>query len=430
MNRQFPRIDDFRHADAATLRNLYEELLQRITVREPDLRVFEMQAPDSDQVRRDLDALLADCPDSRPPLFGAPVGVKGLYRVRGQRIRCGSLLPADLFSGPEASLVTALRRAGALILGISATSEFASKEPAATVNPHRAGHTPGGSSSGSAAGVAAGFFPLALGSQTLGSVIRPASFCGITGFKPSYGRIPMDGIIPFAPSLDHAGFFCATPAEAAAVFDVLVPGELPGLSPFSAARPICLGIPCGPYLAQTDPGALAVFHAAVTSLAAADIRCLEISCFEDIAEINQRVTKLAYAEMAQSHAAWFDRYQALYRPGTREQIMAGRMEGEAAIISGRECRKRLRDSLHRLMREHRLDAWVCPSAVGEADATLAATGDPVMNQPWSLAGLPALSLPVTTGQSGLPLGIQLVGAHGDDRRLLALGNTLFSRFRS
>ncbi len=423
---QFPGIDDFRFADAAQLRALYDAMFARIETFEPDLRVFESEIPDRDRVLRDLDALLAAWPDAnaRPPLFGAPAGVKGLYRTKGRRIRCGSLLPADLFTGPEASLVGALRRAGAIVVGITATTEFASREPAATANPHNRAHTPGGSSSGSAAGVAAGFFPLALGSQTLGSIIRPASFCGITGFKPSYGRVPADGAIPFSPSLDHVGFFCATPAEIATVAGAV----MPDLTRTKAPRQLRLGIPAGPYLNQAAPDALARFRATLAALAApcgGRVECVETPCLDDIATLNRRTVQLAWAELAQTHAPWFDRYAAMYRPGTREQILAGRGFGDEAVAAGHEAQQELRRRLRGLMRDHGLDAFVCPAAVGEADKGLHVTGDPVMNQPWSLAGLPALCLPAGRGQGGLPLGLQLVGDYGADAELLAAGEMLF-----
>ncbi len=142
----------------------------------------------------------------RPPLFGIPIGIKDIFHVNGFSTHAGSRLPPKQLMGEEAKCVSDLKKAGALILGKTVTTEFAYFEPGPTMNPHNPNHTPGGSSSGSAAAVAAGLCPLALGSQTIGSIIRPASFCGVVGYKPSYDRISRDGVIPVSPSLDHIGF--------------------------------------------------------------------------------------------------------------------------------------------------------------------------------------------------------------------------------
>src|SRR5437868_2767695 len=186
-----------------------DEACSRIDATEPLIHALLPEQDRRQRLLTEAEALQKRFPEpaSRPPLYGILLGVKDIIRVAGFPTQAGSQLPAELFDGPEAPRVTLLRNAGALLLGKTISAEFAWIEPGPTRNPHNLDHTPGGSSSGSAAAVAAGFCPLALGSQTIGSTIRPASFCGIVGFKPTYGRIPTAGVIPCAPSLDTVGVF-------------------------------------------------------------------------------------------------------------------------------------------------------------------------------------------------------------------------------
>jgi Asp-tRNA(Asn)/Glu-tRNA(Gln) amidotransferase A subunit family amidase len=192
----------------------------------------------------------------RPPLFGVALGVKDAFHVDGLPTRAGSRLPPEVLQGPEGPCVAALRQAGALVVGKTVTTEFTYFAPGPTRNPRNPKHTPGGSSSGSAAAVAAGLVPLALGTQTIGSITRPAAFCGVVGFKASYGRISRDGVIPLAPSLDQVGFFTAGVDGAARVAPLLV-REWRHAHP--EGRPV-LGVPEGPYLESASPEGLAHFR--------------------------------------------------------------------------------------------------------------------------------------------------------------------------
>ena len=188
-----------------------DQLEDHFNKREPEVLAFLPEAGRFDRLRREARQLLDRYPqpDQRPLLFGVFIGVKDIFRVDGFPTRAGSRLPPDLFAGEEAESVTRLRQAGALILGKTVSTEFAYFAPGPTRNPHHLQHTPGGSSSGSAAAVAAGLCPVALGTQTIGSIIRPAAFCGVVGYKPSYDRISRSGVIPLSPSLDHVGLFAA-----------------------------------------------------------------------------------------------------------------------------------------------------------------------------------------------------------------------------
>jgi Asp-tRNA(Asn)/Glu-tRNA(Gln) amidotransferase A subunit family amidase len=215
-----------------------ESCLDRIDEADGDVRAFLPEEDRRERVRSAAgDRAEQFGASERPALVGVPVGVKDIFHVGGLATRAGSNVPPEELAGPQADAVSALRSAGALVLGKTVTTEFAYFEPGPTRNPHDLGHTPGGSSSGSAAAVAAGTCPLALGSQTIGSVIRPASFCGVVGVKPTYGRVPMGGVIPVAPSVDHVGFFTQDAAGARLAAGALCRGgtttSTPSAGPYS-----------------------------------------------------------------------------------------------------------------------------------------------------------------------------------------------------
>jgi Asp-tRNA(Asn)/Glu-tRNA(Gln) amidotransferase A subunit family amidase len=370
---------------------------------------------DAGAAERRIDELFTRFPDpaARPPLFGVPVGVKDIIRVHGAAIRCGSLLPPVLFEGEEARCVRMLRDAGAVIFARTATTEFAYFEPAATRNPHNPAHTPGGSSSGSAAGVAAGFFPLALGTQTVGSVIRPASFCGVVGVKPSFGRIPTDGLVYFSRSVDHIGFFCGSAVD----IDPVMAALDAGWSPCDTSGKLRAAVPVGPYLAQVPGDAMARFEAAVRVLEAGGVEVVRVDCLDDIDGIARNHSDLIAAEVALEHADWFAGYSHLYREKTAEIIRRGQEVSPARRAeAGRSC-EALRREMAGIMDRHGLDLWICPSTLGEAPAGLHGTGSPAMNLPWTHAGMPAVSLPCGRGQAGLPLGLQCVGRYWGDAAL-------------
>jgi Asp-tRNA(Asn)/Glu-tRNA(Gln) amidotransferase A subunit family amidase len=235
-----------------------EQMCRRIDQIDPEIHAFLPEVSRLARLRGEIRLLRERFPEriDLPALFGAMVGVKDVFHVEGVVTHAGSDVPPEAFAGAEATVVAMLREAGALIAGKTVTTEFAFVEPGPTRNPHNSAHTPGGSSSGSAAAVAAGMCNLALGTQTIGSVIRPAAYCGIVGFKPSYDRIPTQGLVYFSRTVDHVGLFTqdvAGMALAASVLcrewrsDLVEPDEASG-----RGLPV-LGVPDGPYLAQTDP---------------------------------------------------------------------------------------------------------------------------------------------------------------------------------
>jgi Asp-tRNA(Asn)/Glu-tRNA(Gln) amidotransferase A subunit family amidase len=393
-----------------------EAVCRKLETRERNIQAL---LPESDRRARLLaesEALLSRFPttESRPPLFGVLVGVKDVFRADGFPTRAGSVLPAELFVGPEAPVVTRLREAGALILGKTVTTEFAYFEPGLTRNPQDPERTPGGSSSGSAAAVAEGYCRLALGTQTVGSVLRPASFCGVVGFKPTHGLLSTEGVIPYAPSLDHAGFFVPAPEDVPFALATL------GIPNSSAAPPArVLALPEGPYLEAASPEMQEQLARWIGWLEPKGWEIRRVPVFNDLETIAERNQWLASAEMAQVHRDWYPKYRDLYRPRTRAQIEAGQAVTPEQEQSAREGQLRLRHELGWLLDEVSACAWICPAAPGVAPRGMA-TGDPIMNLPWTYAGLPAVSLPMSWWENQLPLGIQLVGRFGGDTDLAAL----------
>lgn len=414
---------EYRCASEDGLRGLLRDMLARLDEVDRELHVLACpvdRAGVEEQVARLFERYGSLAPSARPPLFGVPVGVKDIFRVAGAEMRCGSLLPPSLFEGGEAECVRLLREAGAIIAAQTATTEFAYFEPAATRNPHDPAHTPGGSSSGSAAGVAAGTFPLALGTQTVGSVVRPASYCGVVGVKPSYGLIPAAGVMFFSRSVDHVGFFCRSVFEAQAVMPAFAPGwEAPAVS-----APLRLGIPQGPYMGQLPHDTAVWFGTMTDRLSAQGVEVVPVPCLDNLAEVVEHHENLIAAELAGEHAAWFADFKHLYRPRTQAKILQGQAVAEPQVEAARASCRMLRRTLAERMHEHRLDAWCCPATLDQAPKGLGNTGSPAMNLPWTHAGMPVVSLPADSGPGQLPRGVQLVGEFASDSRLLALAARL------
>src|SRR5258708_16108203 len=393
------------------------DICARIDAAEPHIQALLPQPQRRERLLAQAEALQAHFPDpaSRPPLYGIPVGVKDLFNVDGFPTQAGSQLRASLFDGPEAVCVRALRQAGALIVGKTVSTEFAYFEPGPTRNPHNLAQTPGGSSSGSAAAVAAGLCPLALGTQTIGSTIRAAAFCGIVGFKPSYDRIPTAGLIKCAESLDTACFFTQDVAGVDLAASLLC-DNWRRVEP--AHKPV-LGVPEGAYLAQASAEGLAAFERQLRSLAAAGYSVMRVAALEQIEAINRRHLTIVCAEMAQVHASWFAQYESLYRPRTAAAIREGQSVDAENLTRAPAGRIQLRAALEALMDRYGIDVWVAPAAPGSAPEGIHTTGNAVINLPGTHADMPVLSLPAGRAENGLPLGLQCVGAFMADEQLVA-----------
>ena len=412
-----------RRADRDELLAFLDGLLDGAREAEPVLRALIPEDGRRERLEREVDALVDRWPDvtGRPPLFGVPVGVKDIVAVDGLVTRAGSALPAEAFTMPEATIVRRLRDAGAIVFGKTVTAEFASMSPGGTTNPHNPRHTPGGSSSGSAAGVAAGYYPLAIGTQTGGSMIRPAAFCGIVGIKPSYGRIPTDGVLAHAHSVDTLGLFAQDLAGVTIAAGAVLDGWRG--SEQRSVGSIRLAVADGPYLALTSPEGRQSFEETVTRLMSAGVEVRRISFLEDIEQILARHGMLMDAEFAAEHEERFQHWGPLFSGGAAEQVDRGRRVSAEELATALDGRAAFRDSVHALLGDAGVDALIAPSALGPAPAGLRSTGDPKMNAPWTHAGVPAVSLPAGSVE-GLPLGLQVVGPFGADEELLGVAAAL------
>ena len=383
---------------------------------EPVLSAFLPEAGRFARLRLEAAKLIARHPEAprRGGLFGIAVGVKDIFHLRGFPTGAGSRLPPEELTGDEGDAVERLRQAGALFLGKTVSTEFAYFAPGPTRNPRNTAHTPGGSSSGSAAAVAAGLTPLALGTQTIGSVIRPAAFCGVVGFKPSRERIPTTGVIPLSPTLDQIGFFTID-VEAAAY---AAPALVLDWSPPDAPRLPTLAVPSGPYLQKASEPALRHFRDVVRSLAASGYSIRDVPALLDFEVVAERHQLILAAEAAQVHAVWFSRHAERYHPRTAELIRRGQHVHPASLDQARQEAAQGRERLRQQMDQETIDLWICPAAPGTAPQGLESTGDPVMNLPWTQAGFPVLTIPSGKNPAGLPYGLQLVARPGEDERLL------------
>lgn len=369
------------------------------------------------RLRHEAEALEARYPNpnERPPLFGVPVGVKDIFNVDGFLTRGGSKLPPEELAGAQAKSVTQLKQAGALILGKTVTTEFAYFGPGPTRNPHNIEHTPGGSSSGSAAAVGAGIAPLALGTQTIGSVIRPAAFCGAVGYKPTAKRISIEGVIPLSPSLDHVGLFTQDLEGLALAASVLCKDWVN--IPAPTKKPV-LGIPAGPYLEKITPEGKTHFQQVQEKLAAAGFTLLTVEVMAGFDEVVVWHNELMAGEMAIVHQEWFKKYQDLYHPKTAALIQRGHQVAPESIKVYQSEREWLRGELREMMIRHNISVWISPPALGTAPKGIDFTGDPVMNLPWTYAGAPVITVPAGTGPNGLPLGLQLAADCNRDEQLV------------
>jgi Asp-tRNA(Asn)/Glu-tRNA(Gln) amidotransferase A subunit family amidase len=389
-----------------------ERSLERYAAWEPQLRAFAWCDPERARVQA------AAAAGSGGALAGVPVGVKDVFDTAAIPTEYGSPIFAGRVPERTAVAVARLEAAGAVVLGKTVTAELAYYAPGPTSNPWNAGRTPGGSSMGSAAAVAAGVVPAAIGTQTNGSTIRPAAFCGVVGFKPSFGRLPTAGALQFAPTLDTVGVFATSVADASLLAEVIA-GETDRLR--GPGGPPLLAVVRSPEWDEVEPAAQEAFETAagLAREAGAELRELElpealagaIPVVRTImaAEASRFVAPLVAGELdrvSEELRALLDEGAAM-PPGQYERALATREElvaGLGGLAPG--C-----------------DALLAPATLGEAPP-LDTTGDPRPCTRWSLVGAPALSLPSGLGPHGLPLAVQLVGMPGRDRRLLEVASWL------
>lgn len=401
----------------------YERLEQRVNTVEPEIQSLIAEENRWGRLNREVEELIEkyENPARRPPLFGVPIGVKDIFHVDGMLTRAGSEVPPEVLTGSEAAVVSTLRKKGALILGKTVTTEFAHFEPGPTRNPHDLSRTPGGSSSGSAAAVAAGICPAALGTQTIGSIIRPASFCGIVGFKPSFSRISTDGVIPVSESVDHVGFFTQDTAGASLMASILCQNWQQMPTPVKKPR---IGVPDGPYIEQASQVAIDAFEAQLNILSEEGYDILRVSMFDDIEHINKLHKRLVAADAAVNHADWYQDYGDLYAEETKNLVESGKNTTIEEVTESKQSQQRLRSRVSDIMNKNNIDLWVSPAAPGPAPKGIDTTGDPIMNLPWTNMGLPTITIPAQKTDNGLPLGIQCTGRFNADEDVIRWSHQL------
>ncbi|MDA1298257.1 MAG: amidase [Chloroflexi bacterium] len=367
------------------------------------------------------------------PLHGVPVGIKDIIATASVRTSMGSPIYRDNVPAQDAAVVARLKGAGAIILGKTVTVEFAMGDPPRTLNPWNHEHTPGGSSSGSAVAVASGHCPAALGTQTAGSVIRPAAYNGVTGFKPTYGLVSRRGVFPVSWTLDTVGWMTRTVTDSAVIMDVLA-----GFDPADPASVQFDG--AGNYAAKLTESAYGPGQGPKLGIVSGDIERatsteMQAHMFEVIELLRQggnwvelfdlpisylhiRDAKLVIeaVEAAEAHRNTYSERSEEYGPSARVKIETGRLLPGTAYIQGQRLRRQFRRDMDEGLAS--LDALIMPAAAGPAPRDLTTTGDPAFYSPWTTAGLPAITVPTGISRNGMPLGVQLVGKGHDDAGLL------------
>ncbi len=412
---------------------LARSCLERIDAMEPEVGAFACL--DRDLVMRAAEALDAAHEGSRGPLRGVPVGLKDIIDTADMPTENGTPLDRGRRPSEDATIVKRLREAGALLIGKTVTTELGSMHPRGTRNPHDPARTPGGSSSGSAAAVAAGMLPLAIGTQTVGSVIRPASFCGVVGFKPSFGLIPRGGVLPQAPPLDTIGVFARSLEDAALLVDVLAGRdseddasiERPATALLDAARSEPASAPKlafvrTPFWESADPAARESLASLVASLGQSAEDAALPPDFARAPDIIHIITRVG---IARHYRPYLERGADQLSDFMRGAIAEGLKISAADYLAALDMQKSLAASLDPLF--GRYDAIVAPAAPGEAPS-IETTGNPIFNGIWTLCGVPAVTLPLLEGQNGLPIGVQVIGRRGEDGRLLRSAAWLAQRF--
>ena len=415
------------HDGAVTSTELVQACLER--VREVDGQVQAWTFLDPEYALSQARAADEARTSGRPigALHGVPVGLKDIIDTADMPTENGSVLHAGRRPSSDASVVSLLRAAGVVIMGKTVTTEFATRTPGKTCNPHNSGHTPGGSSSGSAAAVAAAMVPLALGSQTTGSTVRPASYCGVYGLKPTHGLIPRHGMFQLSRTLDHVGLFARSVEDVAILLEVLASHDArdPDSRPRARIPYRAIAVaepPRVPRLAfvktsmwdQVDADARGAFSELVQRLGDR-VEALELGTPAD--EILAWQRAIGGAEIAINLRREWEHGRDKLSAALRARIEHGRGVLALDYLEALARVPRLVASLTELF-DQRYDAILTPAAFGTAPKGLESTGDPAFCALWTLCGMPALNVPLMRGANGLPLGAQLVGARDQDAQLL------------
>lgn len=422
---------------ALTAEALVEACLARIAEHEPQIGAWAwMDGDHAIAQARKLDAY-RQSGRTLGPLHGLPVGLKDIIDTKGIPTANGTVIDEGRVPANDAWIVARLRAVGAIIMGKTVTTECAYMHPGKTRNPHNPAHTPGGSSSGSAAAVAAGMVPLAIGTQTGGSVIRPASFCGVVGLKPSFGMIPRTGILAQSPFLDTVGVFAASVADAALLAEVLAGNDPADTATEPAPMPRLLATcqsapPVKPMFAFLRPPEYASADAELQAAMDEVVEVLGEQCFEapfpgfdDMGDVRRRIN---FAEMSKCYYALERRGRAQMSDMLRAAMDEGKAVPARDYIAALDWRALLNTALDKVF--ERCDAVICPAAMGPAPEGLDNTGSAIFNGIWTLAGVPCVTIPIFTAENGLPMGLQLIGPRGEDARLLRSARWLSDHLHS
>ncbi len=406
---------------------LVEQCLAQIERFEPHIKAWVLiDERTARQTARQMGDEIA-AGQNRGPLHGIPLGIKDIVDVAGWPTRAGSSLRSDLPAERDATLVARLRAAGAILLGKTVTTEFASFDPPPTRNPFNTERTPGGSSSGSAAAVATGMCLGAVGSQTGGSITRPASYCGVAGCKPTYGRVSLSGIVPLSFHLDHPGPIARTVGDLAAMLSVM--------AGYDANDPISVDQPSCDYLAACEQapaprlGLLEEFFLSGASAEAREATCAATDRLRDAGATVRTVTlpasfadviaqhrTIMAVEAASDHRDVFRQHRDQYGPNIARLIEEGLAATAIDYARALAHQARLRRDMLACFAE--IDVLVTPATPGTAPGA-ETTGDPKFNSPWSYTGFPTVSFPCAVARDGLPLALQLIGRPWQEAKLLA-----------
>jgi aspartyl-tRNA(Asn)/glutamyl-tRNA(Gln) amidotransferase subunit A len=401
-----------------TPRELVEQCFNCIDSREADVQAWVMLDREgalhlADEQSRVLAGMTSH--EQFPPLFGIPIAIKDIFDVATWPTKAGSPLREKNIASTDAESVRRVREAGAIILGKTHTTQFASFDPSPTHNPWHLEHTPGGSSSGSAAGVACGMCVVALASQTGGSIIRPASYCGVVGFKPSYGSTPLTGVVPLAPSMDHVGAMAANVADVARVFGVLAGSASSGGRKSPGGEPIRFGVLRDFFCTEAEPENAAVFDAAIVHLenSLGKVDVADLGC--DIRQVHASHRVVMGYECAVYHRDVYLKHRDQYGPCISQLIDEGLAASPETYAKAFEHMLRFRQQVLQTLQS--FDVLAMPSTHGPAPS-MDSTGDPRWQNVWSFARLPSITIPCGFATLNLPLGLQLVAA--DDYQLLEI----------
>jgi len=384
----------------------HEAQLARIHAAEPTIRAFTAHDP----------AHIRAHPPSTGKLAGVPLGVKDVLDTADLPTEYGSSIWTGHRPRADAAAVALATSAGAVVMGKTVTTEFATRRPGPTANPHHTGHTPGGSSSGSAAGVAAGFFPVAFGTQTAGSIIRPAAFCGVVGFKPTYGTIPRIGMKLMSESLDTIGALARSLADAALLVSATGGGDLGNPDQATGAAPR-IGICAGPKGAIADDATKSLLDRAAVAMSKAGAKVSDATLPTAFHALEQSHPIMMNGESALSMAWELAHHASQISDGLRDRLHWGAAQGIDALRNAQLSIDRLRLAFDDFIGGY--DILLTPSAPGEAPSGLEWTGEPSFNGAWTALHVPCITVPAGTGPMGLPLGIQIIGRRGRDRAALA-----------